>query len=131
MMTKRNVTGAVFVTALIALTGQAVAAEGVISPWPPVTQDRHAPQNWPVPHPAPAVDLNQIPAGIVFRNLTVKERRAVQASLARVGYYDGPVDGIWGPRTWAGTVAYAERVGIRPFLNDVHRSLRVFQHITN
>lgn len=130
-MTRHFTWRTAFLAVILTLCGHVTLAKDVIAPWPPVTEDRHAPQNWPVPHPAPLVNLNKIPAGIVFRNLTLTERLAVQRSLARVGYYHGLIDGVWGPETWAGTAAYAERVGIRHFLNDAHGSLRVFQHITN
>lgn len=126
-----NKRGSVLIAILLATVAHTGMAGDAIVPWPPVTQDRYAPHNWPVPHPAPAVDLNEIPSGKVFRALNERERYAVQRSLARVGYYAGPIDGVWGPGTWAGTAAYADRVGIRNLLDDVHGSLRVFQHITN
>lgn len=102
-----------------------------VSPWPPVSIDRHAPGNWPVAHPAPGVNLNTIPSGIVFRKLPLTQRKAVQTGLARVGYYDGPIDGIWGVMTWAGTQAYADVLGQGRDLDDVHGSLRIFQHISH
>lgn len=124
--------GSVFTITLALSAGIALATpQPAITPWPPVTQDRYAPQNWPVPHPAPPVNLDKIPAGIVYRGLTLKERKAVQSSLAAVGYYSEPIDGVWGPATWNATVSYAERVGIKVFLNDMSGALRVFQHITN
>lgn len=126
-------------TALMAISAIPAVAEPrhepkeppAVAPWPPVTTSQHAPHNWPVPHNQPAVNLNTIPSGIVFRNLEKHERMAVQRSLARVGYYTGEIDGIWGAKTWAGTRHYANVLGLDTALNDVHGSLRLFQHITN
>ena len=131
-MRKSTFFRAVSVAISTVLLGSNVSsAQESISPWPPVTLDRHAPQNWPVPHPAPGVDLNTIPAGIVYNSLTRYERQAVQRSLNEVGLYAGRIDGVWGPATWNGTAAYAQQTGIRHFLDDMPGSLRVFQHITN
>jgi peptidoglycan hydrolase-like protein with peptidoglycan-binding domain len=33
-------------------------------------------------------------------------RRAIQAALARLGYYDGPLDGLFGPDTHAAIRRY-------------------------
>lgn len=102
-----------------------------VTPWPPVTTDRHNAENWPVPHPAPAVDLNTVPAGIVFRDMSTEQRIGVQAALSRVNMYAGVIDGSWNAETFVGTRAYAERVGLLHTLNSTHGSLRIFRHIAN
>lgn len=103
----------------------------VEGPWPPVITGMDARDNWPVSHPAPSINLNEIPSGQVFNALSLKERKAIQKSLARVGYYAGNIDGIWGEETFKATRHYAKVMGFEDRLNDTHGSLRTFQHITN
>jgi peptidoglycan hydrolase-like protein with peptidoglycan-binding domain len=43
--------------------------------------------------------------------MTDADRRRVQTTLARLGYYDGQVDGIFGPDT---------RAAIRRFQHEIH-----------
>ena len=130
-MAKKHVFIGAVLAACVMVSHASADEPDLIAPWPPVTTDRHAPGNGPVPHPAPAVNLNTIPSGIVFRNLTLVERKAIQKSLARVGYYTGEVDGVWGAQTWAGTLGYAQSLGMERRLETVQGSLGLFQHITN
>lgn len=102
-----------------------------ISPWPPVTTDRHAPHNWPVPHPAPAVNLNTVPSGLVFRALPKAERQRVQFELARVNLYAGEIDGIWGPQTFFGVRAYAQSLDLEHTLNSTQGAARILRHIAH
>jgi peptidoglycan hydrolase-like protein with peptidoglycan-binding domain len=39
------------------------------------------------------------------------DRRRVQASLAKLGYYDGRVDGVFGPETRAAIRRYQHELG--------------------
>lgn len=99
--------------------------------WPPQERTFDAPDNWPIPHPGPALNIHALPAAVVFRSLSDKERKAVQGRMAEVGYYAGPIDGSWGPLTWEGTKQYAIRMGIAERLETTAGSLRIFQHIAN
>lgn len=100
-------------------------------PWPSESRDFDAPQNWPISHPAPPLNVHAVPAAAVFRALTLRERKAVQNELQRTGYYPGDIDGLWGVMTWDAVNLYAARVGIRDSLGTAAGSLNVFQHIAN
>lgn len=66
----------------------------------------------PLPSPiAYAPRVSQTPAAYAFASYTASERRAIQRSLARAGYYTGPVDGAFGPGTYNATLAYARAIG--------------------
>ena len=43
--------------------------------------------------------------------MSVANRRQVQEALHRLGYYDGPVDGIFGPLTRAATRRFQDSIG--------------------
>ena len=103
----------------------------VVSPWPPITTDRHAPQNMPIPHPAPAIDVSNVPSAIAFRALSLSTRYAVQNELIRMGMYPGEADGIWGVQTFAGTRAYASSLGMERRMDNVQGSNALFLHISD
>lgn len=73
----------------------------------------------PMPHkPAPVVYVSQTPAAYAFSSYTSTERRAIQRSLARSGYYYGPVDGAFGPGTYNATLNYARAINSARALNS-------------
>jgi peptidoglycan hydrolase-like protein with peptidoglycan-binding domain len=43
--------------------------------------------------------------------MSVANRRQIQEALHRLGYYDGPVDGIFGPLTRAAIRRFQESIG--------------------
>lgn len=44
--------------------------------------------------------------GVNGKNLSAEDVRKVQRSLAKQGYYDGKIDGIWGSETSQAILAY-------------------------
>lgn len=60
---------------------------------PPPREVRHG---WQQPHPREA-----------FHRMSREERYQIQRRLARQGYYNGPIDGAWGPGTWNGMNSWA------------------------
>lgn len=103
--------------------------EKLISPWPPLTMDRQAIGNWPVPHPAPAHDIFSVPAAKAFRDASLGERKRIQAGLIRAGLYAGEIDGKWGPATFNGVLSYAAQMNISNHLNTYSGSASVLHRI--
>jgi hypothetical protein len=68
----------------------------VINPPSPVVVSPPVVDPPPVPSPAPG--LVNLPDESV---MTDAERRTVQTALAKLGYYPGPIDGVFGPETRA------------------------------
>lgn len=116
-------------SAVLATAG--ISNADVVSPWPPVTTDRYAPLNMPIPHPAPAIDISNVPSAIAFRALPLSTRHAVQNELIRMGMYPGEADGLWGIRTFAGTRAYARSLGMERRMDNVQDSHALFLHISD
>ena len=71
---------------------------------PPVV---HAP---PQPAPTHYVSVSRTPAAYAFSSYSASERRAIQRSLARAGYYNGHIDGVFGYGTYHATLGYARRI---------------------
>ena len=44
--------------------------------------------------------------------MTEADRRRIQTVLARLGYYDGQVDGVFGPDTRAAIRRYQHEIGV-------------------
>ncbi|MEI6098406.1 MAG: peptidoglycan-binding protein [Alphaproteobacteria bacterium] len=60
--------------------------------------------------PAP-VSIYGTPAGRAFNTYTSNERRRIQSTLTAYGYYQGGIDGAFGPRTYDAIDAYARNTG--------------------
>ena len=60
------------------------------------------------PKPVPAT---RTAAAYAFSSYSSGERRAIQRSLARAGYYFGAIDGVFGRGTYNATAAYARDTG--------------------
>ncbi|PZO73981.1 MAG: hypothetical protein DI629_18980 [Mesorhizobium amorphae] len=88
-----------------------------------------APRNLPVPHPAPPIAWDRLPAAKAFRSLPVRDRFRLQEELARMGVAAGPIDGRWGPATWAGLTEFATREGVAMRLVDVGGSYGVMRRV--
>lgn len=51
------------------------------------------------------------PAKSAFMEYSPNARRAIQTRLRSYGYYNGSIDGVWGPGTARAVAAYARDVG--------------------
>ncbi len=74
------------------------------------------PQAAPAPAPTPVyqpqrVSAHSTPAAYAFGSYSSGERRAIQRSLARGGYYYGAIDGAFGRGTYNATAAFARDTG--------------------
>lgn len=58
-----------------------------------------------------APSVHSTPAAQAFSEFSPQQRREVQISLARYGYYSGAIDGAWGPGTSGALEAYARDAG--------------------
>jgi Putative peptidoglycan binding domain len=75
------------------------------TPAPPVTLATPAAPPAPSPPPLPLVQLPD------DAQMTDADRRKVQGILLRLGYYDLPVDGVFGPETRAAIRRYQHEIG--------------------
>jgi hypothetical protein len=95
-------------------------------------QPRHV-QPAPIPHqPAPvryAPSVYRTPAAYAFASYSSAERRAIQRSLARMGYYYGSVDGAFGPSTYNATLSYARAQGSESALHDQSAAYGVYDQL--
>jgi peptidoglycan hydrolase-like protein with peptidoglycan-binding domain len=75
---------------------------------------REAPLNVRRPPPAPARPVLQAPAPAPMPARSHAQITAdIQRELARRGFYDGSIDGIWGAKTDAGVRDFAHAAGIK------------------
>jgi hypothetical protein len=65
----------------------------------------------PPVHQPQRVSAARTPAAYAFSSYSSGERRAIQRSLARAGYYFGAIDGAFGPGTYNATAAFARDTG--------------------
>ncbi len=77
-------------------TGLAFAASAPPAEAPPAPPVTPPPPTAPPAPPSPAGPFDA----------TLAQRREIQAALARLGYYDGPLDGVFGPDTHAAIRRY-------------------------
>ena len=61
-------------------------------------------------YPQP-VSIYGTPVGQAFNSYSSNERRRIQSTLTAYGYYNGGIDGIFGPGTYGAITAYASRTG--------------------
>jgi hypothetical protein len=59
----------------------------------------------------PVQSYYNTPAAMAFNAYSGDERRRIQGTLANYGYYNGPVDGSFGPGTYRALTAYASQTG--------------------
>ncbi len=59
----------------------------------------------------PVYSYYATPAAQAFQSYSSGERRRIQAALANYGYYNGYVDGSFGPATYRAITAYARSSG--------------------
>ena len=60
--------------------------------------------------PAP-VSIYSSPVGLAFNGYTDNEQRRIQSTLSAYGYYQGTIDGSFGPGTYHAVSLYANRTG--------------------
>ncbi len=90
----------------------APAAPAPVAPAPaPVAPAPAAPAPAPTAQAAPTAPAAAIAALPDESQMTAADRRRVQTALARLGYYDGQVDGVFGPDT---------RAAIRRYQHELH-----------
>jgi Putative peptidoglycan binding domain len=63
------------------------------------------------PQPVYATSIYSTPAAQAFNSYSTSERMAIQRSLRSWGYYNGGIDGTFGPGTYNAIVAYARAEG--------------------
>jgi hypothetical protein len=76
----------------------------------PVDYYEHPRHREPVYQP-PQQSYYNTPAAMAFNAYSGDERRRIQGTLANYGYYNGRVDGSFGPSTYRALTAYASQTG--------------------
>lgn len=89
---------------------QAAAPVSPHVPAPYVPAPVYTPQK-PVTYAPKPVAATRTPAAYAFTSYSSGERRAIQRSLARAGYYNGTIDGTFGRGTYNATAAFARDTG--------------------
>lgn len=84
------------------------------------------PQHTPVRN---VVSVNRTPAAYAFASYSRSERRAIQRSLARAGYYYGPLDGAFGAGTYRATLGYARDIRATAALNSQAGAYGVYDRL--
>lgn len=70
--------------------------------------------------------VNDTTAARVFNSYTRSERITIQRELARFGYYDGTLDGAFGPRTHQAIYEFARTAGKQEALNSTSGAFEVY-----
>ncbi len=68
------------------------------------------PQPQPVYVPA-TTSIYSTPVAARFNAYSNNNQRRIQSTLSAYGYYNGPIDGVFGSGTYNATVAYAKATG--------------------
>lgn len=115
----KGVAAAAIVGAIIADQRKRQARAAMPHSLPPahVEPDRHYRQDRPrtgrvigaTPHQGSG--LYQTPTARAFNSYSPSERRAIQRRLSAFGYYNGAIDGAFGPRTHQALYAFARQAG--------------------
>lgn len=90
--------------------------------------DDPAPQQ-PVYAPAPGAIVTGVhgtPAAQVFGEFSPSGKRVIQQRLAALGYYRGPIDGVWGPGTARAVAAYARDARLDDGLASRNGAIRIY-----
>jgi hypothetical protein len=83
----------------------------------------------PVHHPPVQISINRTPVAYAFSSYSASERRAIQRSLARFGYYNGAVDGSFGRGTYNATLSYAQHIGAGASLSTQAGAFGVYDRL--
>jgi hypothetical protein len=73
-----------------------------------------------------APSIYDTPAAYAFQSYSWSERRMIQRRLAAFGYYDGGVDGSFGPGTYSAIAAYANAQGQGRELRSTNTAYAVY-----
>ncbi|MGV8985606.1 MAG: peptidoglycan-binding domain-containing protein [Cypionkella sp.] len=75
---------------------------------------------------APQSSVYSTPAAYAFSGYSSNERRRIQATLTNYGYYNGALDGSFGPGTYAAISNYARNTGRTQFLGTQAGASEIF-----
>lgn len=78
---------------------------------------------------AQPVAATRTPAAYAFGSYSGGERRAIQRSLARAGYYYGPIDGAFGRGTYMAAASFARDTGSAAEINTQAGAYGVFDRL--
>jgi hypothetical protein len=79
--------------------------------------------------PAAQQGLSTSAASQAFKSYSPSERRAIQRELARAGYYNGSVDGVFGPATFRAVSAYARDRGLDARIDSASGAYTVYDSL--
>lgn len=69
------------------------------------------PAHQPYQPPPQQVSVHTTPLGIAFKQYNAADRKTIQRRLRSAGYYNGTIDGSFGPASYNAMTAYARSVG--------------------
>ncbi len=73
--------------------------------------------------------LSSTAASQAFKSYSSSERRAIQRQLARQGYYNGGIDGAFGPATFRAVAAYAADRGLAGRIDTASGAYTVYDSL--
>jgi peptidoglycan hydrolase-like protein with peptidoglycan-binding domain len=79
---------------------------------PPATAGTSMPPGTASHHAAAHPPSHVAPSNVAMLPVTPEAMRQIQTELQRDGFYDGPIDGLYGPRTREAIATYQERHGL-------------------
>lgn len=90
-----------------AVVGRAPVRNYSVYNQPRYQQPTYQEPDYPQPRYSPPVGSNlySTPAARAFNSYSLNERRAIQSRLAQAGYYNGSIDGSFGPMTYRAVMA--------------------------
>ncbi|MEZ5913395.1 MAG: peptidoglycan-binding protein [Paracoccaceae bacterium] len=74
---------------------------------PRYVERRYYQPAYTTPAPRSTYSVYSTPAAQAFNSYSYSERRIIQSRLSNWGYYNGSIDGAFGPRTYSAIQAYA------------------------
>jgi hypothetical protein len=83
----------------------------------------------PPAYPSYGTSIYQTPAYQAFQGFGLQERRTIQRRLAAQGYYQGSIDGAFGPGTYRAVEAYARNLGEARSLSTVRGAFGVYDSL--
>lgn len=73
--------------------------------------------------------LSTSAAAQAFKSYSPTERRAIQRQLARQGYYNGGIDGVFGPATFRAVASYAADRGLAGRIDSASGAYTVYDSL--
>lgn len=74
----------------------------------------------------PTSSIYRTPAAQAFNSYSRAERKAIQRALRSSGYYNGGLDGAFGPGTYTAITAYARDEGVSASLRSTNSAYSVY-----